>query len=105
MPKSIRHPDLADVELHEVFKALSDPVRLEIVRLAARHPELPCNRFFEEIPKSTMSHHWRVLRDAGLIRQVDQGSSRLNSLRRDELDHRFPGLLAFVLTTSDGSAL
>jgi len=70
---------------------------LEIVRLAARHPQLPCNRFIEEISKSTMSHHWRVLREAGLIRQVGEGTSRLNSLRREELDKRFPGMLDFVL--------
>lgn len=102
MARPIAHPDLKDVQLHEVMHALADPVRLEIVRLAARHPELPCNRFFEEIPKSTMSHHWRVLRQAGLIRQVGHGASRLNSLRAQELDARFPGLLAFVLGQRKG---
>ncbi|MDX2147440.1 MAG: helix-turn-helix domain-containing protein [Planctomycetota bacterium] len=97
MARPISHPKLQDVQLHEIMHALADPVRLEIVRLAARHPELPCNRFFDEIPKSTMSHHWRVLRQAGLIRQVGHGASRLNSLRTKELEERFPGLLAFVL--------
>lgn len=81
----------------EVLHALADPVRLEIVRLAAAHPRLPCNRFFDEIPKSTMSHHWRVLREAGVIRQEGHGAARLNSLRREELDHRFPGLLEAIL--------
>lgn len=97
MARPIPHPRLEDVALHEVLRALSDPVRLEIVRLAANHPALPCNRFFEEIPKSTMSHHWRVLRQAGLILQIGHGAARLNSLRTKEIERRFPGLLAAVL--------
>lgn len=97
MARPITHPDIDDIELHTVMQALADPVRLAIVRLAAQHPELPCNRFFDEIPKSTMSHHWRVLRESGLIRQVGSGTSKLNSLRRDELDRRFPGLFEVIL--------
>lgn len=97
VPRRIPHPDIGDVELTEVLRALSDPIRLEIVRLAAKHPELPCNQFYEAVPKSTLSHHWRVLREAGLIRQVGQGTARLNSLRRDEIENRFPGLLEAIL--------
>jgi DNA-binding transcriptional ArsR family regulator len=101
MARPITHPDLADIDLPTVLYALADPVRLAIVRLAARSPELPCNRFFEAVPKSTMSHHWRVLRDAGLIRQTGSGTAKLNALRRAEVDARFPGLLAAVI--GDGS--
>lgn len=97
MARTLDHPDLNDVSLEDALRALADPVRLSIVRLAARSPALPCNRFFEEIPKSTMSHHWRVLREAGLIRQEGSGTARLNSLRRKELQQRFPGLLQLVL--------
>jgi DNA-binding transcriptional ArsR family regulator len=102
MARTLDHPDLKDVSLEDVMRALSDPVRLSIVRLAAQSPALPCNRFFEEIPKSTMSHHWRVLREAGIIRQEGNGTSRLNSLRRKELQERFPGLLKLVLHEAEG---
>lgn len=97
MPRPMNHPDIKDVQVHQVLHALSDPVRLEIVRLAARHPQLPCNRFLTEIPKSSLSHHWRVLRESGVIRQEGHGTSRLNSLRSKELEARFPGLLQAVL--------
>jgi DNA-binding transcriptional ArsR family regulator len=97
MGRTLEHPQLKDVTLEQVLRALADPVRLQIVRLASRSPALPCNRFFEEIPKSTMSHHWRVLREAGLIRQEGSGTERLNSLRRKEIQERFPGLLKVVL--------
>jgi DNA-binding transcriptional ArsR family regulator len=91
-------PDVADVSVDRLMHALSDPVRLEIVRMAAAMPEQPCNCFFEKIPKSTLSHHWKVLREAGLIRQVRRGTQKLNSLRRVELDKRFPGLIKAVLS-------
>ncbi len=97
MPRQLSHPELADISLAAVLHALSDPVRLEIVRLAAAHTDLPCNAFFDQIPKSTLSHHWRVLREAGLIRQRHEGTQKLNALRRDEVDARFPGLLDAVL--------
>lgn len=97
MARPLSHPDINRVDIHSVLSALADPVRLQIVRLAAEHDELPCKDFFAEIPKSTMSHHWRVLRDAGLIRQRNDGVQKLNSLRKKELDARFPGLLKAVL--------
>ncbi|MEL7061662.1 MAG: helix-turn-helix transcriptional regulator [Acidobacteriota bacterium] len=97
MARSISHPDLADVTLSAVLQALSDPVRLEIVRQAANRDALPCNAFIGCIPKSTLSHHWRVLREAGLLRQCYEGTQKLNSLRREELDARFPGLIDAVL--------
>lgn len=97
MARPIIHPDLADIDLPAILYALADPVRLAIVRLASQNPELPCHRFFDSIPKSTMSHHWRVLREAGLIRQTGSGTAKLNALRRKEVETRFPGLLDAVL--------
>ena len=100
MPEDVPHPEPSQIELERVLGALSDPVRLAIVRLAARGEPLPCGAFFERIPKSTLSHHWKVLRESGLIRQTKQGTSRLNALRKSELDARFPGLLDAVLAAA-----
>ena len=97
MPAPIDHPRLDDVSLASVLHALSDPVRLAIVRMAAEEDGLPCRAFERTIPKSTMSGHWRVLRGAGLIRQEGRGTARINSLRRAEVEARFPGLLETVL--------
>jgi DNA-binding transcriptional ArsR family regulator len=87
-----------EIEIAAVLHALSDPMRLKIVaKLAAVGGERTCNSFDLPIVKSTCTHHFKVLREAGLIRQRVVGTSRVNSLRRDELDARFPGLLEAVL--------
>ena len=94
------HPALETVELVAVLQALSDPVRLEIVRqLAGCDPDspLPCGQIELEVSKSTASHHLKVLRCAGVIAQRDEGTRRYTSLRRAELEQRFPGLLDSVL--------
>ena len=94
------HPDLTDVELPAVLFALSDPARLELVRqLAAQGPLTiaQCQANDPDVPKSTFSHHLKTLREAGLIRNEPAGRQRTVTLRRDELEHRFPGLLAAVL--------
>jgi DNA-binding transcriptional ArsR family regulator len=92
------HPELAGVELAAVLHALSDPMRLRIVeKLAAEGGEHTCNSFNLPIVKSTCTHHFKVLREAGLIRQRVVGTKRVNSLRRDEVEGRFPGLLDAVL--------
>ncbi len=97
MALRLKHPELRSVSLRQALTALSDPVRLEIVRMAAKREGQPCNQFLKAIPKSTASHHWRVLREAGLIRQEAAGTQRLNHLRREEFEKRFPGLLDAVL--------
>ena len=84
--------------LADVLAALSDPVRLRIVRTLATDPEgRPCGSFGLPVTKSTASHHFRVLREAGVIDQEERGRTRHTTLRRDELDRRFPGLLELVL--------
>lgn len=94
-------PKRAEIELGEVLHALSDPVRLQIVAtLAASKGELPCRSFNVPVTKSTCTHHFKVLREAGVINQRHEGTARLNSLRRDDLEARFPGLLATVLRSS-----
>ena len=93
----IPHPARDDLDLASVLHALSDPVRLEIVAGLADGAELACGSFDVGVTKSTCTHHFRVLREAGLIRQRQQGTMRLNSLRRDDLEARFPGLLGTIL--------
>jgi DNA-binding transcriptional ArsR family regulator len=92
------HPPTEDIELPAVLHALSDPQRLHIVReLAAKSEPRRCGSFDLDITKSTLTHHFRVLREAGVIEQRVEGTARLNSLRRNDLDERFPGLLDAVL--------
>ncbi|TVL88112.1 helix-turn-helix transcriptional regulator [Streptomyces sp. SAJ15] len=99
MPDADGHPAPGEMELRAVLGALADPLRYEIVSaLLAEPPETArhCSSFGLPISKSTRTHHFRVLREAGLIRQVDRGNSRMATLRRAELDARFPGLLDLV---------
>jgi DNA-binding transcriptional ArsR family regulator len=92
------HPDLSQVELAAVLHALSDPQRLRIVReLAASEKPVACGSIALDIGKSTRTYHFRVLREAGLIEQRRAGTSRMTTLRREEFDARFPGLLDAVL--------
>jgi DNA-binding transcriptional ArsR family regulator len=95
-----RHqPAVADLELPAVLHALSDPQRLAIVRmLAASDEPRRCGSFALPLAKSTLTHHFRVLREAGIVDQREDGTARLNTLRRADLDARFPGLLDVVLT-------
>jgi DNA-binding transcriptional ArsR family regulator len=91
------HPAPQDIELAAVLHALSDPMRLAIVAGLAAEDKRTCGSFDLPVTKSTCTHHFRVLREAGVIRQQLEGTTRLNSLRREELDARFPGLLDSVL--------
>ena len=93
----IAHPELDEIELPAVLHALSDPVRLRIVAGLARADDVSCGSFELPVTKSTCTHHFKVLREAGIIRQRQAGTARLNTLRREELDARFPGLLATIL--------
>jgi len=92
------HPPRDELELACVLHALSDPVRLHIVlTLAAGDHELSCGSIEVPVAKSTCTHHFRVLREAGVIHQRLEGTTKLNSLRGRDLDYRFPGLIAAVL--------
>ena len=98
--RTLRHPPADSLELTGVLHALSDPVRLEIVRELATGGgcERRCNAFALPVTKSTSTHHFRVLRESGVIEQRAEGTAVVNRLRRDELDARFPGLLDSVLS-------
>ena len=94
-------PGRDELELTAILHALSDPVRLRIVaELAAADDERRCGSFDLPVTKSTCTHHFRVLREAGVISQRQEGATRLNSLRREDLEARFPGLLDSVLSAA-----
>jgi DNA-binding transcriptional ArsR family regulator len=98
MNMSLYHPAPEDFELPAVLHALSDPQRLHIVRELDRDPApRPCGSFGLQVAKSTSTHHFRVLREAGVVAQQEVGTAKLTTLRREELDARFPGLLDAVL--------
>ena len=93
----LSHPACHEIELAAVLHALSDPMRLRIVAALAVEDKRTCKSFNLPVTKSTCTHHFRVLRESGVIRQRLEGTTRLNSLRREDLDARFPGLLESVL--------
>ena len=96
--RPFKHLPLSEFVLERLFYALSDPVRMEIVRHLAGGAEATCGELDGGRPKSSMSHHFRVLRDAGLVHTRNVGTTHMNSLRSDELNMRFPGLLDCVLS-------
>ncbi len=98
--KMLQHPDRSRIELASVLYALSDPVRLQVVMSLCSVGERPCGTIELPIAKSTASHHFKVLREAGVIHVRQEGTQRCISLRRDDLDARFPGLLDSVLNAA-----
>jgi DNA-binding transcriptional ArsR family regulator len=94
----LAQPAADEIELTEVLHALSDPMRLQLVReLYDDGGERSCGSFDLPIAKSTLTHHWRVLRDAGVVTAREAGTRKYHRLRRDDLERRFPGLLASVV--------
>jgi DNA-binding transcriptional ArsR family regulator len=96
-------PELGRVDGLAVVQALSDPVRLAIVRQLAGcsdTAELRCGQIEVPVTKSTASHHFKVLYEAGIVGEREQGTSKYMHLRRHELDHRFPGLLDSILNAT-----
>ncbi|MEU5581798.1 ArsR/SmtB family transcription factor [Streptomyces huasconensis] len=99
MPDDDGHPLPEEMDLRTVLHALADPLRLGVIARFLREPagtERTCASFELPVSKSTTSHHFKVMREAGLLRMVDHGNSRTAVLRREELDERFPGLLKLV---------
>jgi DNA-binding transcriptional ArsR family regulator len=98
---TLYHPPRDALELAAVLHALSDPQRLRIVQTLADDPEpRRCGTFDLDVSKSTLTHHFRVLREAGIIEQRSDGTAKFNSLRREDLERCFPGLLDAVLSSA-----
>ncbi|MFE3600755.1 ArsR/SmtB family transcription factor [Streptomyces sp. NPDC059142] len=92
------HPDLALVSLQQVLEALVDPVRRMVVaQLVRKGEDMSCGTFEAPVALSTLTHHFNVLREAGVIRQYYVGTMKMNTLRTGEMEERFPGLLPAVI--------
>ncbi|WP_248965153.1 ArsR/SmtB family transcription factor [Sphaerisporangium perillae] len=98
--RPLEHPQREEIRLEAVLHALSDPMRLRVVRYLSvldDHDEAPCSAIELAVSKSTTTHHFRVLREAGVISQIYRGTAKMNKLRRDDLDALFPRLLDTIL--------
>jgi len=102
MAKLQKEPKTAEIELTAVLYALSDETRLTIVHKLTITEEIACGYFEIDMPKSSLSHHFRVLRSAGLVASRKEGTALMNRLRREDIDQRFPGLLDSILTSMSG---
>ncbi len=105
MVRKIHHPSTEEIDLATVLRTLGDPGRLEIVRLLARDGEQNCATLQGQLdmPVSTCSYHLKLLREAGVTRTRASGTERFMSVRRDDLEARFPGLLDSI-EAADASA-
>ncbi len=102
--RDVRHPAPEEIQVTDVLHALSDPVRLHIVEVLASCDERCCNALESTVSKSTLSHHLKVLREAGLTNTRLCGNQRLISLRLHDLERRLPGLLESVLEAGTARA-
>ena len=97
--REIRHPPASELDLATILRTVGDPVRLAIVRMLADDRERRCTAVGDELgtPASTLSYHLRLLREAGVTRTRAEGSERHISLRRDDLERLYPGLLEVLV--------
>ncbi|WP_426988564.1 ArsR/SmtB family transcription factor [Pseudarthrobacter sp. Y6] len=96
--KLLQHPRVEDFDLAALMHACSDPTRLKLLLDLSHNPGKTCGTFDADVSKSTLSGHFKVLREAGLIRQEHgPGNSRLNWLRINDVETRFPGVIPTVL--------
>lgn len=93
----IRQPSREELALPRVLHALSDPVRMEIVLKIARAGQVACGAFDIPMPKSTLSHHFKVLRESGVVASRREGNELINSLRLEDLEARFPGVVQTII--------
>jgi len=103
--RTVENPSVDEVSLQQLLEALVDPVRRSVVRqLASAGEDKSCGTFDLPVSRSTSTHHFNVLREAGLLRQYYVGTTKMNSLRRDEIEQRFPGVLGSLLAAADEDA-
>ncbi|HTW25652.1 MAG TPA: metalloregulator ArsR/SmtB family transcription factor [Acetobacteraceae bacterium] len=100
MSRPFQHPAAEEITLDGILHALADPTRRLIVARLLATGGMNCGQACQELPPSTVSHHHRVLREAGLIRSEKRGVEVINSVRHADIDRRFPGLLDAILTHS-----
>lgn len=96
-PRSHWYPEREDITIYGILAALSDPTRLTIVRQLAQHEEQCPFEFLDVASKQNLTHHFKVLREAGLVMSRYEGRNKFIWLRRDLIDDMFPGLLDGLL--------
>ena len=99
--RELPHPPRNKLSLPTILHALSDPTRLDIVRQLSKTPGLSMGGCDTQVAKSTMSHHFKILREAGITRTRIEGVQRFVTLRREDLDARFPEFLDVLLRVSN----
>jgi len=104
-PRKFFHPDVSELTLHRILFALSDPTRLAVVLDLLKDGERASGDLLaESVPRSTMTHHLKILREAGVTRTRTEGMRCLISLRREDVDARFPGLLDAIMAHGGAEA-
>ena len=101
--REVWYPEREDITIYGILSALSDPTRLEIVRALAQHPERCPFEFLDMASKQNLTHHFKVLREAGLVKARYEGRKKFVWLRRDIIDEMFPGLLDGLLRAVEAS--
>ncbi|KSW15422.1 MULTISPECIES: helix-turn-helix transcriptional regulator [Cellulomonas] len=96
-PRTYHHPDTDEIAIPRVLFALSEPLRLAMVRVLAAQGETDSLELGPDLPRSTLTHHTSLLRESGVVHVRAQGRKCLISLRTEDLESRFPGLLGAVL--------
>ncbi|MBB5918595.1 DNA-binding transcriptional ArsR family regulator [Nocardia transvalensis] len=98
--RALNHPTIDSVDLATVLNALADPIRLRVIGQLAEAGGVVCGGFDVPVSMSTLSHHLKVLREAGLVRVTPEGSHRRHELRADEIEGRYPGVLSSIITAT-----
>jgi DNA-binding transcriptional ArsR family regulator len=96
--QALIHPEPDEFDVLDILHALSDPTRMTIVQTLRAAPERACGTFPVDVAPSTLTHHFRVLREAGVIRQREDGNRRWTALHGEDIEGRFPGLLDTIVT-------
>ncbi|GAA1609034.1 helix-turn-helix transcriptional regulator [Kribbella sancticallisti] len=97
--KSLPQPDREEIRVESVLQALGEPVRLQIIRALADAPQgIACGDIELPVTASTRAHHLRTLREAGVLSTRTDGTRRISTLRREDLDALYPGLLTGILS-------
>ncbi|WP_318834881.1 ArsR/SmtB family transcription factor [Burkholderia cepacia] len=100
MQTPLPQPSRDEIDIGAIFVALADPLRRRAVAILATLPdgeERSCSSFGFPVAKASLTHHFKVLREVGLIKQVDYGNRRCSTLRRHDIEERFPGLLSILV--------
>ncbi|TGK01079.1 ArsR family transcriptional regulator [Leptospira semungkisensis] len=100
MSKHPSHPSVEQIELTSIFEAVSDPIRRKILLRLMEVEEAMCSAFLEYAPKTNLSYHISKLREAGLTYTRMEGTKKILTLRRTDMDKRFPGLLEAIIESS-----